>query len=58
LPGLLGARVDTAGYTKGYLSIMCAAYPFSMTSIGLTVFLRGAGDPVSVLENGLGSETS
>jgi len=49
----LGARDEIAHHTSSYLSVICLAYPASMTIIGLTVFLRGAGEPVAVLKNGI-----
>lgn len=51
--GFLGARGEIALHTSRYLPIMCAAYPASMAIIGLTAFLRGAGEPVAVLKNGM-----
>ncbi len=58
LTAFLGARGDMAPYTGRYLSVMCLAYPFSMASIGLSVFLRGAGEPMVALRNGLAANAA
>lgn len=52
LAAFLGARDEIGHHPSSYLSVICLAYPASMTIIGLTVFLRGAGEPVAVLASG------
>ncbi len=53
LLALLGARGDTAEPAATYLAVMAAGYPAMMASIGLSIFLRGAGEPIAALRNGL-----
>lgn len=50
---LLGATGALRPHAEAYFSVIAAAYPFMMASMGFAIFLRGCGEPFAALGIGV-----